>query len=108
MNARTLTPLIFGAIVLYGFMEAIPLLLGPSLAVSSPMPDSVFANGIVNVSGTVARASALNLNGAPVLPGEKGDFAATLTLPKGVSILTFVAEDSFGRITREARTVFIP
>ena len=101
-------PLIFGAILLYGFMEAVPLLLGPSLSISSPAPDAVFPGGIVSISGTVARTTALDLNGAPVLPSQTGNFATTLTLPKGVSVLTFVGKDSFGRITKKERTVFIP
>ena len=108
MHARTIMPLVFGAILLYGFMEALPLLLGPSLTISSPKPDAVFPGGIVSVSGTVARTSALDLNGAPLLPSQTGDFATTLTLPKGVSVLTFVGTDSFGRITRKERTIFIP
>jgi len=108
MNTRAIMLFVFGAILLYGFMEAIPLLRGPSLSVSAPQPGEMIPGGIVEVSGTVARASALNLNGAPVLPSQTGAFATTLTLPKGVSVLTFVGTDSFGRITRKERTVFIP
>jgi len=105
---KYLTIAVLCAIALYGFMEAWPLLRGPSLSISSPANDASFLDGIVAVSGKAERATVLTLNGAPILHEEDGSFLSTLTLPRGSSILTIVAADRFGRSVTATRTVFVP
>ncbi|MBI3572496.1 hypothetical protein HY091_03130 [Candidatus Kaiserbacteria bacterium] len=103
--------LIAGVLVLlvgYGLVEAWPLLKGPALVIDSPTPGAVFPGAIASVSGKVLRASALTLDGAPLLPDEQGAFSATLTFPRGSSILTFVAADRFGRSIIKTRQIFVP
>lgn len=103
--------LLAGVLVLlagYGLLEARPILLGPSVTITAPNDNAVFPGAIVSVSGTAARAASLTLDGAPLLPDRQGVFAATLTFPKGTSILTFVASDRFGRTITKTRTIFVP
>lgn len=92
----------------YGGIKAWPLLSGPSLSIVSPIHNSSYPGGIVNIRGVAVRAAALTLNGAPLLHDQNGDFSSTLTFPLGGSILTFVATDRFGRTVTATRSVFIP
>ncbi len=105
---KYLTFSVLCAIVLYGLVEAWPLMRGPALSITSPVNDGSFHDGIVAVSGRATRASVLTLNGAPILHEESGDFSSILTLPRGSSILTLVAVDRFGRRVTDTRTVFVP
>ena len=108
MLTRFLTLSLLTIVAGYGLVEAGPILAGPSLTIASPANSSAFASGIVAISGSAARAVALTLNGAPVLPDQNGAFSTTLAFPKGDTILTFVAKDRFGRTTTDTRTISVP
>lgn len=95
-------------LVAYGLIEAWPLLNGPVLYINSPTNNAPFPSGIVNVIGRAERASAIVLNGAPLLHDQNGGFSSTLTFPRGGSILTFTATDRFGRTVTETRSIFVP
>jgi len=92
----------------YGFIEAWPLLDGPTLVIDSPTDNAPFPGGIVVLRGKAARAAEFTLNGAPVLHDQDGSFSSTLTFPRGGSILTFVATDRFGRTVTATRSIFVP
>lgn len=92
----------------YGFMEAWPLLAGPSLTISSPADNASFPGGIVSIEGRAPRAAELTLSGAPLLHDQNGVFSSTLTFPAGGSILTFEARDRFGRTVSATRSIFVP
>jgi hypothetical protein len=95
-------------IVLYGLVEAWPLIRGPKLVVESPTDHLTVEGGILTVAGRVAYVSVFTLNGAPLLYDQEGRFSSTLTFPRGGSILTFMAADRFGRTRTETRTIFVP
>ncbi|PIR83085.1 hypothetical protein COU19_02215 [Candidatus Kaiserbacteria bacterium CG10_big_fil_rev_8_21_14_0_10_56_12] len=105
---RYLTALILGALILYGLVEAWPLLRGPALTIDSPADNATIDGGILTVSGTVARAAIFTINGSPVLYDQNGHFSSTLTFPRGGSILTFVESDRFGRTVTATRSIFVP
>jgi hypothetical protein len=92
----------------YGCLEAWPLVVGPSLSITSPLDNAAFPGGIVAIAGRAARVSLLTLNGAPLLHDQNGNFSSTLTFPRGGSILTFVATDRFGRTVTATRSIFVP
>lgn len=92
----------------YGLIEAWPLLIGPSLSIRSPIENAPYPSGMVNVQGKVVRATALALNGMPLLYDQNGIFSSTLTFPRGGSILTFVVTDRFGRTVTATRSIFVP
>lgn len=92
----------------YGLIEAWPLIAGPTLVIETPTDGMPFPNGVVTISGVAARASDLEVNGAPVLHEENGRFVSTLTFPRGGSILTFKATDRFGRRVTTTRSIFVP
>lgn len=105
---RYLIALVLLVLVGYGLREAVPIIAGPSLALRTPTDGMNVPGGILTVSGTTTRATALTLDGAPVLYDQNGSFSSTLTLPHGGSILTLKATDRFGRTVTETRTVFVP
>ena len=107
-----MTKYLIGAILLvlivYGLIEAWPLLVGPSLSITSPTENAPFPSGIVSIIGKAERASSVTLNGTVLLHDQNGDFSSTLTFPRGGSILTFVATDRFGRTVTATRNIFVP
>ena len=93
----------------YGLIEAWPLIVGPSLRITSPESNTIFSkDGIVSIAGTATHAATLTLNGALLLYDQNGDFSSIRTFPRGGSILTFVATDRFGRTVATTRSIFIP
>lgn len=105
---RYLITLVLVILFGYGFIEAWPLLAGPSLSITSPTQNAPYPDGIVSIQGNAARAAQLTLNGAPVLHDRSGSFSSLLTFPHGGSILTFVATDRFGRTVAATRSIFVP
>ncbi len=103
---------LIGAILLmatgYGGIEALPLISGPSVSITSPVNYETSQNGIVTIDGKALRAARLTLDGAPILYDQNGSFSSTVTLPRGGSILTIVATDPFGKKIAVTRTVFVP
>lgn len=108
MIGKAVVGVILAAIIVYGLIEAWPLLLGPSLTIISPLEGETIPSGIVHVRGRVTHSSAFTLNGAPLLGYEKGDFSTTLTFSHGTSILEFTAKDRFGRTITQTRTIYVP
>ena len=104
---RTLTVVVLVLVALYGLVEAWPLIVGPSLSITSPTEAATVEGGIVEVAGTVKRVAVFTLNGAPLLYDQEGRFSSTLTFPAGGSILTFVASDRFGRTITQTREIFV-
>jgi len=105
---RSLIAVALFVLASYGFMEAWPLIAGPALSIESPQDGTPFPGGIVTVKGTASRIAMLTLDGAPLLREENGSFGATLTFPRGGSILTFIATDRFGRRITTTRSIFVP
>lgn len=92
----------------YGFMEAWPIIAGPSIVIASPIDNAPFSGGVVAIRGKASYSAQLSLDGAPILRDQQGNFSSTLTFPHGGSILTFVATDRFGRRVAATRSVFVP
>jgi|SRR3989344_4426902 len=107
-----MTNYFIGAVLLiligYGSVEAWPLIVGPTLSISSPENYASIPGGILSVSGKAARGAVLTLNGEPVLHEEDGSFSSTRTFPRGGSLLTFVATDRFGKSITVTRTLYVP
>ncbi len=108
MIVRALTAIILALILLYGIHEALPLIEGPKINLTSPKNGESFYTGLITISGTAVHTQAVRLDGAPLLTDEYGNFKTTLTLPHGGAILTISATDRFGRTVSEERTVFVP
>jgi len=105
---RYLISALLSALLVYGFIEAWPLLAGPGLSIESPIQDGSYEGGILTITGRAKRAASVTLNGMPLLYDKNGDFSSILTFPQGGSILTFMVTDRFGRIETKTRNIFVP
>lgn len=105
---RNLIVLVLSVLVVYGSIEAWPLIKGPTLSIESPTQNAPYPSGVVSVRGQASRAAQLTFNGAPMLRDQEGNFSSMLTFPHGGSILTFVATDRFGRTVTATRSIFVP
>jgi hypothetical protein len=109
MNIRTLVLVVLAIVLVYGLIEATPLLVGPTLTIDSPESGQVVPGGVLSVSGVARRAVSLTLNGAPLLAdATNGRFTASLAYAPGTSILTWSARDRFGRTITKTRTIYVP
>jgi uncharacterized protein YfaP (DUF2135 family) len=95
-------------VLVYGFIEARPLIQGPRITLASPSEGAVIEGGVLTITGTTTRAQSLTLNGGALLIDQKGVFGKTFALPQGSAILVLIATDRFGRTTSVRRTVFVP
>ena len=100
--------LVLALLVIYGAIEAWPLVRGPVLTINSPQNGQTFGDGAVIITGTTHHTETLSLNGSTLLMNEAGHFETTLLLPRGSAILSLNATDRFGRSTTLRRTVFVP
>ena len=75
MFTRSAIAIVLLILVGYGVVEAIPLVSGPSLTLTSPTDGATIANGLVTIAGHARRVNALSLDGAPLLTDEHGDFS---------------------------------
>lgn len=105
---RTTAAIVLSILVVYGFIKALPLILGPDIRIDAPEDQMVATDGFMTISGTATHTKELTLNGAPFLIDENGRFSTTLLLPKGGAILTLSATDRFGRRTSIERSVYVP
>ena len=95
-------------LLIYGLIEAYPLLIGPEIILSSPTEGTTSPTGFVTVSGVAKHTEGLTVNGGPLLIDEKGNFSKELLFPSGASILSLTARDRFGRTVTEERAVYVP
>lgn len=95
-------------LVLYGGFKAVPILSGPSIALTSPANNEAFDSGIVTVKGVATHTENLYLNGAILPIDAEGRFSTSLTLPHGGAILSLTATDRFGKAQSLRRSVFVP
>ena len=108
MLSRYIVGAVLTLLVIYGFIEAWPLLAGPSITIASPVDGEAATSSIVVISGTALRVVELRLNGEPLYPDRSGHFSTTLAYARGTSILTFTASDRFGRHISKTRTILVP
>lgn len=106
--ARRLVFVVLVILIGYGLYEALPILEGPRISLTSPINGQSFPGGIVPISGISRHTQDLTFNGAPLLIDQKGAFATTLVLPPGGAILTFTATDRFGKSQTVRRTIYVP
>lgn len=84
-------------VLVYGFYKALPLILGPSVAVSTPIEGELVAGDIIEVSGSVVRSKKLFINNIPTAFTEDGLFNTRIPVFKGHNIIVVEVQDKFGR-----------
>jgi hypothetical protein len=105
---RAIIVIVLVLLVGYGAKEALPLLSGPQVSLTSPKNGESFYNGFISISGVATHTTGVTLDGGPLVTDENGHFSTLLTLPRGGAILTITATDRFGRTTIVHRAVAVP
>ena len=91
----------------YFFYEASNLIYGFSVKIFYPENGGVLSTTHVTVSGQVSNASFISLNGRDIFTDDKGIFYEDLILAPGINIIELSAEDKFGRIVKERRSIVV-
>jgi hypothetical protein len=82
--------------VLFVLFQARHLLLGPQLMVTSS-PAAVVNTPQITLAGSARNISRLWLNDRQIFTDPSGNFAETVVLENGYTIVTLRAEDRYGR-----------
>jgi hypothetical protein len=80
----------------YGGFRAYSLLAGPSITVYSPADGDTVASSTFEISGQVARAKEITVQGRPITIDTEGRFIETLVAQAPYTILVLVATDKYG------------
>lgn len=80
--------------------------LPPSLTITSPQPDSTTAKEII-VAGKADSNATVFVNNQPVTVNSNGEFSKRLTLFPGNATITVRAENRFGKVTQEQRSIVV-
>lgn len=105
MFYRIPAAILLALVLTYGFFKAWPLLSGPYFSFSQIAVDP---QGFVTLAGRTHHTETFTLNGATLLIDEKGGFEKVLTLPRGGAVLSFTAEDRFGRTRTQIQEIVVP
>lgn len=103
--------LIFASVVLflflgYLFFQYRAAFLPPSLAITSPQPNSTTSKEIT-VSGKADNNAIVYVNNQPVTVTNNGEFSKRLTLFPGNNTISVRAENRFGKVTEEQRNIIV-
>ena len=98
-------------IAVYAYIASHSLLSGPVIDITTingasttaPIKGTIYASvstSTVIISGTAQRIQSINLNGAPIVIDESGNFSEIVALFPGFNAETFTAKDAFGHSAR--------
>lgn len=82
-------------LVCYGLFNARNLLLGPSIEIMSPIPESETTENIMTVKGKVKNMTYLSLNQRAISVDKEGLFEEKLILSPGFNTIEIKATDRF-------------
>ncbi len=85
----------------YAYARSNALRKGVLIEVHGVMDGETVTEGTLHISGTATHAASLSLNDRPLSVDQEGAFAEELLLVPGYTIITFKAEDRFGKKTEK-------
>lgn len=100
MPFSTRHSLILVAVVLftlYCLFQARFLILGPQVSIASHEDGAVVESTMVTLDGSARNAAWLSLNGRQIFTDTEGAWSEKLLLSEGLSIMTLLVRDRFGR-----------
>ena len=104
----SLVTIISVAFLAYVVYQARFLIIGPVLTFANEEM-LVQNNRTVTVSGSAFNITEITLNDRPILTDERGNFAESIVLENGYTIIRIAARDRYGRETSIERThVYVP
>ncbi len=96
---KTLAVLFLLFIAGYSLFQARHIILGPELALLSPLDGTVATTSLIYVTGTARNVTFISLNDRPIFLNEKGEFEEKYLAQQGQSTIIVRARDRFGRET---------
>ncbi len=93
-------------IVGYAAWRSLNYARGPEITIFEPLNGSTIATSTLLIRGQAERINNLMLNGSPLSIDEEGNFIQILAIFPGLNILTFKANDQFGRSTTQELRLF--
>lgn len=85
----------------YVLFQARYLVLGPQVWINSPENGEVVSEEAVTVSGGARNIAWIELNGRQIFTNENGAWEEKLLVSDGLSIMTLLVRDRFGRESEE-------
>jgi hypothetical protein len=90
----------------YGLWGAYPLLVGPSITITSPQNDSTVASTTFQLIGTVTRVKDIRIQGRSIPIDKSGNFTEVLVAQAPFTIITITATDFYNKtITKTLRVI---
>lgn len=99
-----LTLLLFGIFGYLGF-QVRSIIEPPALVVTTPSDGSTTDSAIISVAGNIKEEAHINVNGETVLPNTDGSFSTTITLERGLNIITIEGKKRHSRPATIYRTI---
>lgn len=97
--------LLFLSVIGYLGFQVRSILEPPTLTVLSPGDGSTTESALILVSGSIHEEARIEVNGESVLPSRDGLFTATVTLERGLNIITVEGKKRYSRPAVVYRTV---
>ncbi len=92
-------------IVLYGIFEARVLLGSFRLEIAGVTNGQIASDPLIPISGVAHHASIIRVNDRVISQGVDGSFEDTLLLARGINVISFEAENRFGKKIYKTYTV---
>jgi hypothetical protein len=93
--------LLVGFIVTYAVWRSINYVKGPSIKIYEPANGTGTSSPIITIRGQAERVKNLSMNGKAISVDELGNFSEVIIVLPGLNVLTFEADDQFGRSVSE-------
>ncbi len=93
--------------LLYCLFQARFLILGPQVWITSPLDGEVASAKVLTASGQAKNVAWMSLNGRQIFTDSEGRWSEKLIVSEGVSIMTLVVRDRFGREREESVRVIL-
>lgn len=108
LNIRQWVLLILGILLAaYVAFQGRFLIMGPQIEFISPKDAQIVPSSTVELKGRAFNAAWITLNGKQIYTDKQGFWEETLLLSPGVSIMTVIVRDRFGREKAESiRIIF--
>lgn len=81
----------------YALFEARRLLEGPQIVIQTPKDGSATSSPAIRIAGEAHNISFLTINDKAAYTDEDGKFGELLTPPPGITVVTVLGTDRFGR-----------
>jgi hypothetical protein len=94
---RIVVVIFFLLLIGYGLFQTKNLILGPNIAIASPLNGAAVGLNPVEVKGQADRIAFISLNGEQIFTDKDGNFSQKLLLTHGYNIIRLEAQDKFGR-----------